>query len=242
MSIQGQDPEGRPLHIGAAVSDMAAGVMAFMGIMLALFEREQSGLGQKVETANLMATLSMFCLHAQNYFMEGECSEGPMIVPHRAFPTKDGYMAISLPSNQYWPAFCKALGIEHLKDEPMFADNMKRITNREAFESLIEGILGQKTAEEWAGIFAEADAMGAPVHNYEEVFEDPQVLENDMLETVDHPVTGKTNMVGIPIKLSRTPGRIKSPPPTLGQHTEEILREIGYSKGKIEELRKEKII
>jgi crotonobetainyl-CoA:carnitine CoA-transferase CaiB-like acyl-CoA transferase len=242
-NLQGRDAEGIPRFVAGAPTDMQAGVFAFMGIMLALFEREKSGLGQKVETANLMTAISMLSFHIQAFLMgRSSAEESTTIVPFKGFRSKDGYLAIGIPSDQYWPNFCKALGIQHLEKEPMFATNVARVKNKDAVETLIQSILEQKTTSEWLKIFEEADSLGGPMYNPEETLNDPQVLANDMVVTVDHSTCGKLKMIGIPIKLSRTPGRVKSAPPTLGQHTNEILRELGYTKDKIEELRKLEVI
>ncbi|MFC2031930.1 CaiB/BaiF CoA transferase family protein [Chloroflexota bacterium] len=244
MSIQGEDEHGMPRHIGAAVSDMAAGVMAFIGVMLALYERKESRLGQRIDVSNLTATLSMFNPHAQIQFFGGppRGMASSAVCPFRSFATKDGYMAIGLPSDQYWPNFCKALGIEDLRDNPLFATNVDRVKNREATEAIIQSTLEQKATGEWLEIFKEADAIGGPVNTFADIANDPQILANDMVVTVDHPVCGETKMIGIPIKLSRTPGRIGTPPPTMGQHTDKVLQEIGYSQQEIEELRKLKVV
>lgn len=242
MSLQGPDTNGLPRFVVGAPTDMQAGLFAFMGIMLALFERERSGRGQKVETANLMAALSMLSFYAQKTFMGRKTDDQPSIIPFGAYRTKDGFVAIGLPSDQYWPPFCRSLGIEHLEKEPMFATNISRVANREAVEGLIQSILEHKTTAEWLEIFKEKDCLGGPVYNFEQVFKDPQITANEMLVSVDHPVCGKVDMVGIPIKLSRTPGKIKGPPPTLGQHNEEVLKELGYSAQEISEMRQSKVI
>ncbi len=240
--LQGRDAEGIPRFVAGAPTDMQAGVFAFMGIMLALYERQKSGLGQKVETANLIGALSMLSFHVQAFLM-GRTSneESTTIVPFKGFRAKDGYLAIGIPSDQYWPNFCKALGIQNLEKDPVFATNIERVKNREAVETLIQSILEQKTTAEWLKKFEEADSLGGPMYKPEEALADPQVAANDMIVTVDHPVCGKVKMIGIPMKLSRTPGRVKSAPPTLGQHTNEILREIGYCDDDIKKLRKSKI-
>lgn len=241
--LQDRDSEGIPRFVTGAPTDMQAGAFAFMGLMLALFERERSGLGQKVETANLLAALSMLSFHIQDFLMgRSSQEESATYVPFRGFRSKDGYLAIGIPSDQYWPNFCQALGIQHLEKEPMFATNVARVKNKNAVEKIIQSILEQKTTNEWLKKFEEADSLGGPVYRPEEALNDSQILANDMVVSVDHSKCGELKMIGIPIKLSRTPGRVKSAPPTLGQHTDEILRELGYTKTQIEKLRKQEVI
>ncbi len=241
MNVLARDERGMPQHIGLSVSDMAAGVYAFMGIMLALYERELSGLGQKVEISNISSVLSMFSPHYQAAIF-GHDSAASLVVPFRSFASKDGYLAIGIPSDEYWPNFCKALGIEDLMNNPLFKTNIDRVKNREAAESLIQSLLEQKTTKEWLEIFNKADAIGGPAYIMTEALEDPQFLANDMVVSVDHPITGKTKMIGIPMKLSRTPGKVGSPSPTMGQRTDEVLKEMGYSANEIGELKTKKVV
>jgi crotonobetainyl-CoA:carnitine CoA-transferase CaiB-like acyl-CoA transferase len=124
----------------------------------------------------------------------------------------------------------------------MFATNIARVKNMDAVETLIQSILEQKTTAEWLDIMEKVDSLGGPILTPEQVFENPQILANDMIVSVDHPVCGKVDMIGIPIKLSRTPGRVKGPPPTLGQHNEEILKELGYTREQIQDLKKKEVI
>ncbi|MFH1382686.1 MAG: CoA transferase [Chloroflexota bacterium] len=242
MSLQGPDVRGIPRTVSGAATDMNAGLFAFMGIMLALYERERSGLGQKVETSNTLAALSPLSNAMQAFIFGRKSGESQSIVPFGGYRTKDGFVTVALPSDQYWPNFCKALGIEHLQNEPMFATNIARSQNADAVESLIQSILEQKTTAEWLNLFDKADSLGGPINTPEQVLEDPQILANDMIVTVDHPVTGKTRMIGIPIKLSRTPGKVKSAPPVLDQHTDEILKDFGYTDEQIAELKKKEIV
>lgn len=242
MSLQGQDQNGIPRMVAGAPTDMLAGAFAFMGIMLALFERERSGTGQKVEVANTLSALSLLSDWLQAFLMGRKASEGVTAVPFGGYRTKDGFIGIAIPSDQYWPNLCKALGIEHLQNEPMFATNIARVKNMDAVETLIQSILEQKTTAEWLDIMEKVDSLGGPILTPEQVFENPQILANDMIVSVDHPVCGKVDMIGIPIKLSRTPGRVKGPPPTLGQHNEEILKELGYTREQIQDLKKKEVI
>ena len=242
MSLQGPDQNGIPRMVAGAPTDMLAGAFAFMGIMLALFERERSGTGQKVEVANTLSALSLLSDWLQAFLMGRKASEGVTAVPFGGYRTKDGFIGIAIPSDQYWPNLCKALGIEHLQNEPMFATNIARVKNMDAVETLIQSILEQKTTAEWLDIMEKVDSLGGPILTPEQVFENPQILANDMIVSVDHPVCGKVDMIGIPIKLSRTPGRVKGPPPTLGQHNEEILKELGYTREQIQDLKKKEVI
>ena len=242
MSLQAKDSEGRPMRLAPSICDMAGGLTAFIGIMLALFERDRSGSGQKISIGNVLSVLSMFCHQVQQSLFGGEIEGKQTIAPAGQYAVKDGFWALYCTHDQYWPNICRALNIEHLIEDPLFKDNNSRVEQREALDYILEGILIQKTKAEWEKIFRENDALGAAVRNYKEVIEDPHILANEMVEYVDHPVTGRTPMVGIPIKLSRTPGRVKGPPPTLGQHTVEILHEVGFTDREIQDLRKLKII
>ncbi len=242
MALQGPDAEGIPRYTAGAPTDMNAGVYSFVGLMLALFERERSGRGQKVDTSNLACALSILSFHLQGFLMGRKAAEGVTMVPFRGFRTKDGFMAIGIPGDQFWPNFCKALDIQHIEKEPAFATNTARVKNVDAVESLIQSILEQKTTAEWLKKFEEADALGGPIYTPEQVFQDPQVLANDMIVPIDHPVYGKVNMIGIPVRLSRTPGKVRRPPSMFSQHTEEILKEIGYTQDQIQELRKNEVI
>ncbi len=242
MAVQGKDEKGIPRSVAGAPTDMLAGLYAFMGIMVALYEREKSGLGQKVETANFFGALGQLSITMQQFIFGRKAEQGVSIVPFGGYRTKDGFLAIGLPSDQYWPNFCKALGIEHLQNEPTFATNRARSKNADAAETLFQSILEQKTTAEWLDILDKADALGGPIYTPEEVIRDPQARANDMFVTVDHPKIGKMEMVGVPMKLSRTPGKPKCAPPMLGQHNEEILRELGYSQAQVEELRKKEVI
>ncbi|MFH1382979.1 MAG: CoA transferase [Chloroflexota bacterium] len=242
--MSARNEKGVPQPVSIAVSDMAAAVYAFMGVMLALYVRDHTGKGQRVDVSNLNSTLSMFSQSAQVSFFGGPPKDLPAVsaVPNGPYKTKDGYFLIASPNPQYWPNICKALGREDLITDPKFATNMERVRNKQECDAIIQDIVVQKTTAEWLKIFREADAMGGPINTFADLPKDPQLLANDMIVTVDHPIVGAMNMIGIPIKLSDTPGKIKGAPPVLGHDTNEVLQGLGYTEKQIEELKKAEVI
>lgn len=237
-----RDEEGRPHHVGAAIIDMLAGLYAFMGIALALYIREKTGIGQKVETSLIASAISLLSIGAQAYFITGEVPKQHYMAPHQVFKTKDGYLGISVPAEPYWPKFCKALALEEIAKDPRFQTNIQRVENRVILAEIIEERLAQKTCRDWLDIFEKEDVLAGPVYDYKDVFQDAQILANDLVASWEHPTVGKLKTVGLPIRLSKTPGQLQSPPPLLGQHTEEILKDLGYTAEEIKEMRETGIV
>ncbi|HEC40358.1 MAG TPA: CoA transferase [bacterium] len=246
MSITGE-PGGPPLKVGVAIADITGGMFAAYGILVALYNREKRGRGQMIDVSLLDSQVALLTYQAGTYFASGEIpqpvgSGHPLIVPYQAFKAKDVYFNIAAGNDKLWKILCKAIGLEKAIDDPKFATNAKRIENREEIVKVISDIIITKNGEEWLKILTDAGVPCGPIYTMDKIFTDPQVLHRQMLKELDHPKVGKVKVIGVPIKLSDTPGEVKTAPPILGQHTQEILTELGFSDQDIKKLRQEKVI
>ena len=245
-SITGWKHTG-PVRVGVAIGDSLGGIFATYGILMAIIERERSGQGQRVETSLLEGLISVLGFQAAKYFATGERPEPlgndhGMVSPYGTFKTKDSFINIAAGNQGMWERLAEALGLGHLIREERFRTVPDRVTNRSELGKLLEEKLGEKTTKEWGEILNEVGVANGPILHIDEVFQDPQVLHQEMLVEMDHPTIGKIKNIGFPVKLSRTPAAVRRPPPLLGQHTEDLLKELGYGPQEIETLRKEKII
>lgn len=245
MSVTGF-PDSVPIRVGVAVGDALAGIFAAHGIMAALLERNQSGLGQFIETSLLEGLVAILGYQAAKYFATGEIplrqgNDHGTYAPYGTYRTKDGFINIAAGNIKMWEKLCKLLGLEELLDDPRFELSV-RVQNKDVLREIMEKKLIQKTSEEWLEILYREGIACGPIRTIDQVFKDIQVLNQEMLLEVEHAKAGKIKMIGFPVKLRRTPCRITLPPPTLGQHTNEILEELNYSEEEIRELKKGGII
>ena len=246
MSITGE-PNGPPIKVGVAVADIAGGMFAAYGIMIALFNREKTGKGQKIDNSLLDNQIAWLTYRAGSFFVSGEIpkplgSGHPVIVPYQAFKAKDTYFNLAVGNDQLWKKFCKAVGLEEVMNDPKYATNSMRVENREDVVKILEDIICTKKAEEWLKTLTDAGIPCGPIYTMDKLFSDPQVLHRKMVQELDHPKAGTIKVTGIPFKLSDTPGEILTAPPFLGQHSKEILQDLGYNDKDIELMYQEKIV
>jgi crotonobetainyl-CoA:carnitine CoA-transferase CaiB-like acyl-CoA transferase len=217
-------------------------------ITAALFAREKIGVGQRIDTSLLEAEVASLINVGSNYLVGGKVptrwgNAHPNIVPYQNFKTADGYLVIGVASEVIWKRFCQAIGRPDLTDDRRFADNSKRVENRAELISLLSELFLKRNNEAWFKGLTDAEVPCAPVQSIDQVFQAPQVLHRDMLVEVEHPTAGKVRMAGMPVKFSLTPASVRMPPPLLGEHNSEILKNwLGMNAEAIEELKREKII
>jgi formyl-CoA transferase len=237
MSVTGV-PGGGPMRVGCAVADVTAGLLAALGILTALVERERSGEGQWVQSNLLQAGIQLLDFQAARYTIAGEIPEQvgndhPTSMPTSAYRTADGYMNVAASGSEMWRRVCEAIGRMDLYDHPDYRTAEGRARNRRGLNEEIEKALAKKTTAEWVEILNKAGVPCGPIYRMDEVFADPQVKHVEAAAPVEHPKLGRLNLINNPIRLSRTPARLATATPERGEHTDEVLAEVGYSAGEI---------
>jgi formyl-CoA transferase len=246
MSITGLPGQG-PVRVGIPIADLCAGIFAAYGITVALLEREVSGRGQFLHTSLLQAQIFMLDFQASRWLMNHEVpkqagNNHPTSIPTGVFKTKDGHINVAVTGNKIWERFCKAVGGEAWMKNPDYATAAARSKNRDALNAEIDEKLMTDTSAGWVARFNEAGVPCGPIYSVDQVFADEQVKHLGIAQGLEKPGKGKVEYVGQPVVLSRTPSRIVAHPPALGEHTDEILTELGYDKATLERLRAEKVI
>jgi len=247
MSVTGE-PGRAPVRLGLPMGDLAGGMFAAYAVSAALFHREKTGEGLKIDLSLLDCQVSLLTYMAQYYFFNG-IIPGPIgsghqsIVPYQAFQTRDIWIVVAVFTEKFWPKFCKVLGLESLAADPRFDRNQKRLQNKAILIPLLE-----KAALNWKGEdllkrLEEEDVPAAPVNTLDRILSDPQVLSRNMVVAMDHPRVGKFKSVGNPIKISCSQEEEFQPPPVMGQHNECIFSGLlGYSPADLKKWKEEGII
>ena len=240
MSVTGEPGRG-PMRVGTALADLSSGVFAAMGILVALYERERSGLGQWVQTSLLQAQIFMLDFQAARYVMSGEVAgqagnNHPTGAPTGVFKTSDGYVNIA-PTPLMWKRFCKAIGREDIVDHPDYATPKDRRKNREALNALIGEVTATMTSAGVVEKLNQASIPCGPIYSIDQTFADPQVRHLGIAQAVKSGALGDITLVGQPFTLSRTPSQMVNGAPECGEHTDAVLGEFGYSKDEIAQLR-----
>ena len=229
MSVNGP-PDGPPYRIPVPVTDVCGGMNGAIGILTALAAREQTGKGQHVDTSLFESGIALGVYEAANVFANGEVPErlGQAhrgSAPYQLFPTKDGYMTIGGAQDNFWRGACKILGCEHLIDDPRFQSKADRVANNKALVPEMEVYFKKQTTADLCAAFEEAGIPAGPVMDHVQVYNDPQTIAREMAVDVEHPKVGPMKTIGVPVKLSETPGSIRRPAPLLGEHTDEVIAE-----------------
>jgi formyl-CoA transferase/CoA:oxalate CoA-transferase len=241
MSITGAG-DGPPFRLGVAISDIVTGMFAAQGITLALLSRERSGRGQLVDIGMLDATAALLTYQAGIYFSTGTTpprmgNRHPTIVPYETLPASDGEFVVAVGNDDQWRRFCDVIGASSLTADERFATNRGRVSNYDALRPHLIEHLRARTRAEWVAALKAAGVPCGSVRDVSEVLQDEQLRARDMIAEVEHAIAGAIRVLGVPIKLSETPGKVRTAPPVLGQDTERILREVGKTEEEIARLR-----
>jgi crotonobetainyl-CoA:carnitine CoA-transferase CaiB-like acyl-CoA transferase len=230
MSVTGE-PGGEPVKCGIPISDLSSGLFCAVAILSAYVARERTGRGQRIDTSLFEGALALSIWESAELWATGR-TPGPLgsahrlTAPYQALRTRDGHITVGGNNQRLWERTCAAIGREDLVEDPRFATNADRMANRAELVAELESALAARDTDDWVKTLEAAEVPVGPIHDYRQVFEDPHTLAREMMVEVEHPVEGTVKALGIPVKLSDTPGAVRRPAPLLGEHTEEILREV----------------
>ncbi|MEW9670095.1 CaiB/BaiF CoA transferase family protein [Ammoniphilus sp. 3BR4] len=248
MSMTGE-PGGRPVKAGIAMNDISAGVTALYSVLAAYIHKQKTGEGQFVDVSLVESGLAWSVWESAAYFGEGTVpqktgSRHRVSAPYQAYRSRDGYVLVGGANQRNWEKFCMNV-VEKPEwiEDPRFREPKDRIRHVDELEACIEEVLIKETTQYWVDLLEKAGVAGGPINTYDQALADPHILARGMVQEFEHPIAGRMKTLGIPAKMSRTPGQIRKPAPLLGQNTDEILSlELGLSEEEIRQLREAKII
>jgi crotonobetainyl-CoA:carnitine CoA-transferase CaiB-like acyl-CoA transferase len=251
MSITGapDDGGGQPTKVGVAISDLVTGLYAAIGILAALIGRsgDDAGRGQRVDVSLLGSTLAVLVNQAQNAFVTGSSpsrlgNAHPNIVPYESFATADGDLVVAVGSERQWPRFCAALGMPELAGDPRFATNGDRVDRRAELRPILAERLARRSTADWVAILDDAGIPNGAIADVAAAFASPEARALAMTVEIEHPAFGVLRQVGIPLVFGSTPGAIRSAPPMLGEHTDEVLAAAGVTADELAALRRDGVV
>ncbi len=247
MSITGPH-DGSAFRLGVAITDITAGMFAAQGVLLALLARHQTGRGQFVDIAMLDAAAALLTYQAGIFFATGQSptrlgNRHPTIMPYETFEATDGEFVVAVGNDDLWVSFCRAIELPALAEDARFATNRQRVSIADELRPILTQQLSTQPASYWVDALSRAGVPCGLIRDIEAALTDPQLLARDMVQTLAHPTAGPIQALGVPVKLSETPGQIRTPPPTLGEHTEGVLASVvGLEGGEIARLRERGVL
>jgi formyl-CoA transferase/CoA:oxalate CoA-transferase len=242
MSVTGP-ADGPAYRVGVAVADLVAGLLAAQGIVLALYSRDRTGRGQQVDVGMLDGVVSLLTYHASMHLTTATISQRvgnrhATIAPYDTFSAADGELFLAVGNDDQFRRFCAATGQQTLLSDERFATNPSRVVHHRELRERLAPIIRQQSRAYWNEQLTRAGVPCGSVRDVPDALSDPQLIARDMIESVEHAAAGMIKVLGVPIKLSETPGSVRTAPPTLGQHTAQVLAEIGMTIGEIDDLRR----
>ncbi len=231
-------PDGPPAKLGASLADVVAGLYAFQGVLLALLARQKTGKGQQVDISLLDSMVSTLTYQALIYLTTGRSPQRlgtrhPSIVPYECFKTQDGFVNIAVTNQKQWLNFCQVLGFREIAVDPRFETMKARLANYDTLKPMIDRALSAMTRSEVMARMSDVGIPAGPINTVGEILEDPQIHAREMVVALTHPEYGPLRLLGIPIKLSDTPGTVEMAPPRFGEHNREVLFKLGYSEADV---------
>ena len=241
MDLTGE-PDGPPTRIGTSIADLTTGLMAAQGILLALYARQTTGRGQHVRVAMLDAVVSLLTYNTGNYFATGEAptrrgNDHPSVAPYQTLRAADGWINLGIANDALWRRYCDAIERPDLRDDPRFATAPERVRHRAELIPIIEALTEERTVAEWMELLGAAGVPCGRIRNVAEVCTNPQLTERGKVVEQPHATAGAVKTIGQPIELDDTPARIRTAPPLLGEHTDDVLRETRYTDDEIRAFR-----